>query len=269
MLKTLSSILTALALAAAPLAAQDAKPQEELHPRSKGFSLSIGPEGYVELTVREEDAAGKLSEKTYKADSILDFKKKYPEIAKKYRIDGVTGEPLPGLGKDDPGKFFEEWKRRFDRHWFWDHDGDLDQWWKNLPKGSDSDELGRWFEEQRKLFEKFRQIPPPSGPEGAPKHDAEKGSRSFGILIAPLGDTLAHQLCLEATQGVIIADIKKGSLAEKSGLRKHDIVVKLNDKVVAGTADFRKNVYESFEKGFTLEILRRGKHETIKVEPEK
>ena len=84
-------------------------------------------------------------------------------------------------------------------------------------------------------------------------------------MIAPVGDTLANQLGFEKVEGVIIAEVKSGSLAERSGLRMNDIVIKINGKSIPDTAFFQKEVSASGE-GFPLEILRRGKHETIKIE---
>src|SRR6185436_9911799 len=78
---------------------QDPKPEQDL----RAFSLAIAGDGSVTLKVRE----GKdREEKTYRAKSLEDFKKQYPEIAEKYHLDVVSdGEKAP-VGKD-----FDVWKR--------------------------------------------------------------------------------------------------------------------------------------------------------------
>jgi hypothetical protein len=274
MVSMIASFTAAVLLAQAnPKDGERPKSDQEPSQHVRGFSFKLTPDGHVELTVREDDkATGKLVEKTYKADSLDEFKKKYPEVAKTYGIARFTdGGEWPPPGGSDFAKKFEDWKKHFDDRWFWDrhHDGDLDKWFKELPKSFQGDDLGKWIEEQRKLFEKFREIQPNSTPETPREEREPKSKAELGILVAPVGDTLAQQLGLVPNQGVVIAEVRKGSLAEKSGLRKHDIVVKLNEKVIEGPAAFRKSVHEALEKGFKLELIRGGKHEEIKVEPEK
>jgi hypothetical protein len=55
---------------------------------AKGIRFALAPSGKVTLTVPEEDKdAGRREFKTYQADSIQEFKTKYPDIARKYEID--------------------------------------------------------------------------------------------------------------------------------------------------------------------------------------
>jgi serine protease Do len=123
--------------------------------------------------------------------------------------------------------------------------------------------MNKWFDEQRKLFAQFRQLRPTVNPDH--EVDPSKSRPKLGILIAPVGDTLAKQLGFDKVEGVIIAEVKSGSLADRSGLRKDDIVIKINGKPIPDTAFFQKEALASAE-GFQLEILRRGKLETIKIE---
>ena len=65
----------------------------DVGPDTKSFSFSTDGSGKVTATIKEETKDGKVEEKTYTADSMEEFKKKYPEIVKRYGIDiGVPVE---------------------------------------------------------------------------------------------------------------------------------------------------------------------------------
>src|SRR5262249_39552045 len=72
--------LAALLASQAPfLRAQDSpEPRKEI---VRAFTLRVNGDGHVEMTVREN---GK--EKTYTADSMEEFTKKYPDLAREYGI---------------------------------------------------------------------------------------------------------------------------------------------------------------------------------------
>ncbi len=67
---------------------QDQKPV----PHVRDFSFNLSSDGHVALTVREEgQSAEKPVEKTYLADSVEDFKKKYPDIGRARPIKERAG----------------------------------------------------------------------------------------------------------------------------------------------------------------------------------
>jgi hypothetical protein len=239
--------------------------------RTEGFTLTLTPDGRVELTVREQDpSTGKDHRKLYQADSLEEFKKKYPDLAKRYGIDRLSlGGDWPHLGQDGSGKDFEEWKKRFDDRWFWDrhHDGDFAKWLQELPEFLRGGELEQWIKKQRKLFEEFRQIEPKAAPESPGERREQPGKAELGVLVTPVDETLAHHLGLDRVQGVIIAQVRGGSLAQKAGLRKHDLLFKLNGNAIEDAATFRRDVQGALDKGFDLDVIREGKHEAIHVSP--
>jgi hypothetical protein len=80
---------------------------------SRGIRYAVKPDGSVELTVPEKDeAAGRREYRTYQADSIEEFKRKYPEVAQKYEIDKLAtfreaspGEPSEGSDESQGRRF--------------------------------------------------------------------------------------------------------------------------------------------------------------------
>ena len=67
-------------------------------------------------------------------------------------------------------------------------------------------------------------------------------------------------------EGVAVIEVAKGSPAEKAGLKKGDIVVKLGDKDIAGLADFRYELYK-YKVGDKVSVsyYRNGKVNTTEV----
>jgi len=60
---------------------------------------------------------------------------------------------------------------------------------------------------------------------------------TMGITIAPLPVEIADQLDLPIRGGVIVVRMRSGQAAEKAGLKKGDVIVKLGDQVVRSPAD--------------------------------
>jgi hypothetical protein len=252
-----------------PGASPESQKSQEFQEQQLELSFKLSADGHVELTIRERDkTTGKMTEKSYKANSIEEFKKQYPDVAKRYPLDrfGSAG-PLPVPGRDDFAKSFEEWKKRFDDRWFWDQhrEGGLEKWLEDLPKSSQTEELEKWLSEQHQLFEKFRGIePPPSGHLGkAEQHPSS--SHVLGVLVAPVGETLASQLGLDKGYGVVIVAVQKGSSAEKAGLQPNDVAFRMGGRTISDVDFFRKEVRSS-SAPFDLEIIRKGKHQKLKVE---
>ena len=271
MLGLLNLLLLGLLTQSQPGSPPESKKSQEPQEQRRELTFKLSADGHVDLTVRETDkSTGKLVEKNYKADSIEEFKKKYPEVAKQYSIDRfASAGPLLGPGSDDFAKNFEAWKKRFDEQWFWDRhrDGGLEKWLEDLPKSAQSEELEKWLGEQRQLFERFRGMEaPPSSDSGKSEHPS--GRHVLGVLVAPVSDTLASQLGFDKPQGVVIAAVQKESPAEKAGLQINDVVVKIGGKAIPDVAFFRREVLSS-SMPFDLDVIRHGKHQTLRVEPSK
>ena len=90
--RTLALLVTALALpsvAGAALPPPDAATVERIQRHLSSITTlqarfeQLNPDGSVEVTVQEEDKeTGRKVHKTYRAESLEEFKRKYPEIGR-------------------------------------------------------------------------------------------------------------------------------------------------------------------------------------------
>ncbi|MFN3487107.1 MAG: S1C family serine protease, partial [Planctomycetota bacterium] len=208
----------------------------------KGMTFELHPDGSVEVTIREEDKeTGRKVHKTYRADSLEEFKRKYPEIAREYRIDRFA--PRGEEGFNGPWAW-KDWRWRFGPDEGWDEE-DTDAWLKEF-------------------FNRFRRF----GPPGLWKHpDGRVAGRLFGVTVGRVEEALAEQLGLKEGEGLVVLGVVPGSTAEKAGLRKHDVVIAVDGKPVGNPDDFRALVRERLEKGFELTLIRKGLRQTVKVGP--
>jgi hypothetical protein len=236
---SMTSVAALLIGQAALLRAQD--PPETRKETVHAFSLRVNGDGHVELTVKENG-----EEKTYKADSMDEFTRTHPDLARKYGI-GQGGTKVWTF--HEPGDFakkFEEWRKQF---------GDFDF-------GVQDPELRKLLDHPEQLFQ-GHSAPKAEAPEQAPQ--AAAGPR-LGVHLAPLSQVLADQLGIDVKGGSLITEIEMGSLAEKSGLHKNDILVKVDGKDAAAMDSIRATVQDALKKKeFGVEILRHGKRQTVKV----
>jgi serine protease Do len=97
-----------------------------------------------------------------------------------------------------------------------------------------------------------------------------KMSRSrVGIVLEPLAPAMAKQFGLDAkTKGILVADVLKGSPADKAGLKAGDVILKFNGNPVGSLPAFRMTVASS-EAGheFQLTYWREGKEHTTAIVP--
>lgn len=220
---------------------------------AKGITLRVQTDGKIELTVREEDKDGKKSSKTYAAASGTEFRQKHPELVKKYEL----GRYLGGDGKGTSPE-------------------DFDRWWQALKKGMPDlgpmpgldqpfdEDLQKYLEEQLgRMRRPFRQAPRQDDP---PRQAPVPGGRELGVKVQEVGETLRDQLALKENEGVLVTEVKPGSIAEKAGIKEHDILLKLEGKTVSDRWQFRADVLTALGKPeLQLELLRAGKRETVKV----
>jgi C-terminal processing protease CtpA/Prc len=210
------------------------------HDWSNGIDFVRDESGRITLMVPEKNAdTGKLENKTYRADSIDEFTRKYPDVAKKYHVRALAS----------PREASEALRRT----------------WEHFRESMKADEfagessLENWLDREEGFLQKHRDA----------WSDAEPSDKGhLGVLVGAAGGTLRSQLGLSDSEGVVIHAVRPGSLAEQSGLKKHDVVTRLNDKPVKGVASFREEVAQAIKSDhFTLEVFRGGKSQQITVRP--
>lgn len=99
-----------------------------------------------------------------------------------------------------------------------------------------------------------------------PKTEPSTKPGWLGVVPADLSDDERAELELEQGVGFSVAEVIEGSPAQKAGLQKGDILVKLNGKVVRGEEGLQKFM-ASAKAGQQVEatVIRKGKEKTIKV----
>jgi len=225
---------------------------------ARNMTLKILKDGKVELTVQEEDKAeGKKVARTYASASAAEFRAQYPDLVKKFELGRHLGgaEDRKTLSQDE----FEEW-------------------WKKLKKGVPDlgpipgldqpldEDFQKFFDEQLGRLRRPFRLPKDPTHEEAPRQAPIPGGRELGVRVQEIGETLRDQLSLKENEGVIVSEVKAGSVAEKAGLKEHDILLKLDGKAVTDRWQFRSDVLGALGKPeFELQILRSGKRETVKV----
>lgn len=235
--------------------AQDSKPDQKLDVEntkllvfdaSRGFTLKVLSDGKIEFTVREEDKeSGKKSEKSYTAPSAAEFQSRHPELMRKYDL----GRHLGGSG----GKGLAQ--------------EDFDQWWKGLRRGAPpGEEFQKLLEEELGRLRRPFRFPEQPLPETPPRQVPLPAGRELGVKVQDVGETLRDQLSLKENEGVLVTEVKPGSVAEKAGLKEHDLLLRLEGKTITDRWQFRADVLAALGRPeLELELLRGGKREVVKV----
>lgn len=102
--------------------------------------------------------------------------------------------------------------------------------------------------------------------EGRAGLRAARPRAQMGVMLGRVDDTLAQQLNLNADEVVLITEILPGLAADKAGIRKHDIIVRVNGDAPATPAKLREVVLSRQpNESIRLEVLREGETEEIDV----
>jgi hypothetical protein len=92
----------------------------------------------------------------------------------------------------------------------------------------------------------------------------------IGIFLSPVSDELRAQLDIPADQGVLVQQVVPGSPAEKAGLKPYDILLSASGEKLSDPGQLTELVRaqsDTSEK-ITLDVLRRGEHQSIALTPE-
>ena len=88
----------------------------------------------------------------------------------------------------------------------------------------------------------------------------------LGVTMTPVTDEIAKEMKLSSLDGVYIVEVSKGGAAEKSGIKKGDVIVKIGGKKVsnASSVQERVNSYRPGDKT-VVTVVREGKEKDIEV----
>ena len=175
-----------------------------------------------------------------------------------FAFDETLMEQFRGIFEQfgmDPEQFFDQGK---DGKFHFKKD------WAQLFKG-----MERFFKDMPKLPGlQPEEDPAEPDPAPAPKKPAAKkpaGPRVWlGVQAEDVGDDLRAQLDL--TGGVLVADVASGGPAEKAGLKKSDVILKLDGKALQD-ADALAAFMGSAKAGqeVAVTVLRKGKEQAFKI----
>ncbi|ASE37953.1 PDZ domain-containing protein [Staphylococcus pettenkoferi] len=81
------------------------------------------------------------------------------------------------------------------------------------------------------------------------------------------GERASLNLPNDVDKGIIVEDVNNGSLGDKAGLRKNDVIVKLDDKEVEDKLRYRQIIFNHKDdhKSLTAKVYRNGKVKDIQI----
>jgi S1-C subfamily serine protease len=108
---------------------------------------------------------------------------------------------------------------------------------------------------------------PSVGGSGGPPR--EGGQAFLGIMTQPLTPETKSQFNVDANEGVVVTEVGPGTPASKAGIRRGDVITKVEGKAIANPEELRDAV-RTVRPGqdLTLSVARGGKSQDIKVRPE-
>ncbi len=88
----------------------------------------------------------------------------------------------------------------------------------------------------------------------------------LGVVVQPLTKDIAEALGIQEDKGALISDIAPGSPADKAGLKRGDVIIKVGNTEIKKMSDLPK-VIASYKPGTTvkLTVIRDGKRRGIRV----
>jgi len=89
----------------------------------------------------------------------------------------------------------------------------------------------------------------------------------LGVTMSPLTDKIAKDNNLATLDGVYVNEVTKGGSAEKAGIRKGDIIIKVDDTLIKAPADLQVSV-NKFHPGdkAVITIVRDGKVQELEAQ---
>ena len=205
---------------------------------ARGVYFQIDPKGRVVLTAPlRDEKSGTLEFHRFEAESLDDFRGRFPGLLGRFGLERLIRPP-----RVEPG----------DREW-WTR---LERWLAPEPSAQDLDEreslsarLEAWRTRHRALLERFLREWKQRDPE---EPDA-------GALLGEPEAALRAQLGLEDSSGALVLEVREGGPAERAGLRRHDVIVRVDERPAGSAAEVARTLARALrERPVALEVLRGG-----------
>ena len=100
-----------------------------------------------------------------------------------------------------------------------------------------------------------------------PVGERKEGEELYGLTLQELTDTLAEYFSFGSTRGVLVSDVRKGSLAERDGIKRGDIFVEVGGKSVDNITSL-KEVITTSTSAVQAKIFRKAQFLSIILHPE-
>lgn len=265
MSRLLTLAIGVIALQAAP-APQDPKAKKE-EPRTRTFfeyrdsaqNLTLKMEdGRIELTVPAKPGDHGATT-TYKADSLEDFKHRYPDQARTWALEKY----LPRQGQ--PGDLAWSWEP-FSSFTDRDDEERFRKFFEDMPPETPGAVgwLDRWLGEEHRILKDFEK----RLHHFEPKEVGSAQPHRFGIRVTTLSSPLQAQLALKPHQGLLVVEVDKGGAAEAAGVKQYDVLLKISGQPIDDAERFAQQVAGALgEKEFMLEMIRGGSPLKLTIHP--
>jgi len=88
----------------------------------------------------------------------------------------------------------------------------------------------------------------------------------LGLYVMPIDPRLAGTYGLPVKRGLLVVKVFPGTPAYDAGLRRGDVIIRINGKEVTRASELRSEVEDSVDRGFVeLEVLRGGQRYEVRV----
>ena len=96
------------------------------------------------------------------------------------------------------------------------------------------------------------------------KSDPEDKASTFGLTVQSVTKDLAEQYGIEKTEGVLVTEVERSSMAERKGIKPGDVITEVNGKPVSSPKQFSQAIKTAdVKRGVVIIYTTRG---TSKIE---
>jgi len=101
-----------------------------------------------------------------------------------------------------------------------------------------------------------------------PLKEEKEGDDPYGLTIQELTSSLAQSFSYKSTKGVLVADVRGGSQAEKDGLQPGDIIVEVGSGLISDAKSLR-DAFSKSKVSVKARIFRKGNYVSLSLNPKK